>query len=258
MTAQLADLLKISNQVLLIWFLVFLRVGAMAAMAPGLGESSIPSRVKLVLALALSVVVAPVIAADLLVAINAVPVPGLMLMEVVAGLLMGAVLRLFVAALQIAGTIAAQAMSLSQLFGGSAGEPQPAVGNLLVVGGIALAMGLGLHTRLIEFLIASYEAFPPGLRIVGTFALEWGVAGVARVFGLGFTIAGPFVIAGLIYNVALGAINRAMPQLMVAFVGAPALTAGGLVLLALSAPIALSVWHEAFTAFLVAPLEGMR
>lgn len=39
MTAQLADLLQISNQVLLIWFLVFLRVGAMAAMAPGLGES---------------------------------------------------------------------------------------------------------------------------------------------------------------------------------------------------------------------------
>ena len=51
-----------------------------------------------------------------------------------------------------------------------------------------------------------------------------------------------FVIAALIYNVALGVINRAMPQLMVAMIGAPALTAGGLILLMLAAPAILSAW----------------
>ena len=63
----------------------------------------------------------------------------------------------------------------------------------------------------------------------------------------------PFVIAALIYNVALGVINRAMPQLMVAFVGAPALTLGGLLLLYLSAPVMLSVWIDAFGALMEAP-----
>ncbi|MFY8145461.1 MAG: flagellar biosynthetic protein FliR, partial [Rhodobacter sp.] len=48
-------------------------------------------------------------------------------------------------------------------------------------------------------------------------------------------------------------INRAMPQLMVAFVGAPALTAGGLVLLALSTPLALAVWLAALNGFFAAP-----
>jgi flagellar biosynthetic protein FliR len=63
----------------------------------------------------------------------------------------------------------------------------------------------------------------------------------------------PFAIAALIYNVALGVINRAMPQLMVAFVGAPALTAGGLLLLYAAAPVMLSVWITALGRVLEQP-----
>ena len=65
-----------------------------------------------------------------------------------------------------------------------------------------------------------------------------------------------FVVAALLYNLALGAINRAMPQLMVSFVGAPALTLGGLALLALSAPVILTVWRTAMDAALTTPLGG--
>ncbi len=62
---------------------------------------------------------------------------------------------------------------------------------------------------------------------------RWGLAQVSRSFALAFSLAAPFVIAGLLYNVALGVINRAMPQLMVAMVGAPAITLGGIALFAL-------------------------
>jgi flagellar biosynthetic protein FliR len=51
----------------------------------------------------------------------------------------------------------------------------------------------------------------------------------------------------------LGVINRAMPQLMVTLIGAPALTAGGLMLLLLAAPVMLAVWAEAFGTFLLDP-----
>jgi flagellar biosynthetic protein FliR len=64
------------------------------------------------------------------------------------------------------------------------------------------------------------------------------------------------VIASLLYNLALGAINRAMPQLMVSFVGAPALTLGGLALLALAAPILLSFWSDAVERALFQPFAG--
>jgi flagellar biosynthetic protein FliR len=64
------------------------------------------------------------------------------------------------------------------------------------------------------------------------------------------------VIVSLLYNVALGVINRAMPQLMVAFVGAPAITAGGLILLALTTPVLLPIWQRAFEALLLNPFGG--
>ncbi|MEL7116600.1 MAG: flagellar biosynthetic protein FliR [Pseudomonadota bacterium] len=79
------------------------------------------------------------------------------------------------------------------------------------------------------------------------------MARVSQAFAFAFTLAAPFVIASFIYNLAIGVINKAMPQLMVAFVGAPAITAGGLVLLALSMPTALSVWNESLRSFLAAP-----
>jgi flagellar biosynthetic protein FliR len=65
------------------------------------------------------------------------------------------------------------------------------------------------------------------------------------------------LIASLVYNVVLGVINRAMPQLMVSFVGAPALTAGGLLLFFLAAPIMLAIWLATFSAFMEMPFGAM-
>ena len=60
-------------------------------------------------------------------------------------------------------------------------------------------------------------------------------------------------MASFLYNVTLGVINKAMPQLMVAFVGAPAITAGGLALLMLSSPFLLALWGERLFAFMQSP-----
>ena len=88
----------------------------------------------------------------------------------------------------------------------------------------------------------SYEILPMGLPVPAADVAAWGTARVAQAFALGFSLAAPFVIAGFAYNLALGAINRAMPQLMVAFIGAPAITAGGLLILMLAAPVILHFW----------------
>ena len=242
-----------------LWFwvglLVVLRIGAMMAVLPVFGEHSVPTRIKLALTFAFALIVAP--AAAPLIG-EAPTAPGPMLAqggaEILNGLFFGLMLRLFIMALQVAGTIAAQSTSLSQIFGGSVGvDPMPAIGNILVISGLALAVILGLHVHLAAFMISGYTLIPPGtLPDAGTVA-EVGVAEVTRCVSLAFTLAAPFVIASLIYNITLGVINRAMPQLMVAFVGAPAITAGGLALLALSAPIMLSIWSDRFFGFIDAP-----
>jgi flagellar biosynthetic protein FliR len=60
------------------------------------------------------------------------------------------------------------------------------------------------------------------------------------------------------YNLALGAINRAMPTLMVSFIGAPALSAAGLGLLAMLAPILLAFWAGELEGFMRNPFEMPR
>lgn len=228
--------------------LVFLRVGAAMALLPAFGEQVVPQRVRLVLTIAFTAAIAPAIWPDLP-GNPALPALGV---EVAAGLLMGFGLRLFVFALQIAGTMIAQATSLAQIFGGG-GEPQPAIGHLLTMAGLALATAQGLHLRVAEALILSYRVIPPGQMPAAADMTQWGVAQLARAFALAFTLAAPFTIAALIYNLALGAINRAMPALMVSFIGAPLLSLGGLVLLAALAPVLLSLWHAALSGYLAAP-----
>jgi flagellar biosynthesis protein FliR len=78
-------------------------------------------------------------------------------------------------------------------------------------------------------------------------------ARIAEAFSLAFVLAAPFTIVALLNNVALGAINRAMPQLMVAFVGAPAIVWSALALLALATPDHPDIWSEALDRLLAAP-----
>jgi flagellar biosynthetic protein FliR len=239
--------------------LVFLRVGAAMALLPGFSESFIPVRVRLGLALAFTAVVAPAVADRL------PPFPqspgGLIAIigsETISGLALGFSLRLFIWLLHTAGSIAAQSTSLSQLLGGAIPEPQPAMARLMIMAGLALAAILGLHIRIAEALILSYDPLPAGVFPVAGDLSQWSVDRVASMFSLAFSFAAPFVIASLIYNVALGVINRAMPQLMVAFVGAPAITAGGLILLFVVLPLVLPLWHQHFAAQLAQPLGMPR
>lgn len=236
-------------------FAVFLRVSALVSLLPAFGERSIPVRVKLGIAVAFTLIVIPAVSSPAF-------APGLLSMvrlvgtEVLIGMALGMGLRLFVLALQTAGSIAAQSTSLSQILGGAAVDPVPAMGYLLTIAGLALAALMGLHIRAAQFLIHSYSLFPMGLVPAAADLSQWGVQRISYSFGLAFALAMPFVIASLIYNLALGVINRAMPQLMVAFVGAPAITFAGLFLLFAGTPLILSVWSDALFAFILNPTGG--
>ena len=254
MNELLAGILGASMTGLLTGFVVFLRVGAAMAVLPAFGEQMLPPRIRLAIALGFTVITAPAVADHVAPIAARGEVVGLFVAtEAFAGLLIGLVLRLFVLCLQMAGTMAAQSTSLSQIFGGMGGEPMPAVSQLLTIAGLALAVMAGLHVKVVELLVLSYQMMPAGRFPLGEDVLTWGLGNVARAFTLAFSLAAPFVIASLVYNAALGAINRAMPQLMVAFVGAPALTLGGLVMMAVALPIALAVWARALDGWFANP-----
>lgn len=254
MTGTFAILSEAAEVWLAAGIAVFLRIGACFLALPGFGEAMIPVRVRLGAALAFTAIVTPAVLADLPTMSGAMPPVAFFLTEAMAGLILGLALRLTVHALQVAGSIAAQATSLSQIMGGASPDPQPAMGALLMLSGVTLAVMAGLHVHLAAAFVRSYDILPIGSLPRPHDLGGWGVDRVAASFGLALSLAAPFLIASLLYNVALGVINKAMPQLMVAFVGAPAITWGGLALLLVTTPFLLPVWFEAFSDALANPL----
>ncbi len=250
---------------------VFTRVGAVVGLLPGFGERAIPTRVRLVAAIAFTAIVWPVILPGLvhgdLSTGGAGPIGDpesgsgaalflgrLLLAEAAAGLMLGVAIRMLLWAMQFAGSIAAQATSVLQIFGsGATPDPMPAIGNLLTIAAIALAVVGDLHIKAALVLIGSYEVLPLGVFPVAGDLAEWGVARAAAAFGLAFSLAAPFLILGLVYNIALGAISRAMPQLMVVLIGAPAIVSISIIVLMLATPLMLTHWASILDATLADP-----
>lgn len=255
MNDLLRDAIALAGQGWFIVAIVFLRVGAAMALLPGFAERQIPVMLRLALAVAFTLVVAPGAAEHIPDRAGVAFALKCLATETVAGLLIGIGLRLMILALETAGTIAAQSTSLAQMFPGAA-EPMPAMSHLLVWAGLCLAVIGGLHVRISEVLLGSYIVLTPG-SFPGADALRgWGVGQVAGAFALALRVAAPFVIISFLYNVALGFINRAMPQLMAAYIGAPVISMAALLLMLVAVPSGLLVWMHAFSDLLSDPFGG--
>lgn len=233
---------------------LFIRVGAVVALIPGFGEQTLALRLRLAATVALTLLLAPMLVPGLPVPEGPVALGLAFLAEAAAGLALGLALRLMIMVLQLAGSIAAQATAIAQIFGaGMTPDPLPAIGNLLVIAGIAIALAAGIHVKAAAMIALSYGVLPFGRFPSGADLSAWGTAETARAFALAVSLAGPFAVLSLLYNVALGAINRAMPALMVAFVGAPFITGAALLLLMLAAPPLLEIWRASLLLVLADP-----
>ncbi|MCP1336811.1 flagellar biosynthetic protein FliR [Futiania mangrovi] len=227
----------------------FVRIGAMMALMPGFGGGRVPMRIALGLALLLTLAVMPS-AGPVEPPASGTDLVSLVVPEAIAGLMLGTLVRAMLFALQIAGAAIAQSIGIAHIFGGVAEGGEAPVGSLVTLAGLTAFYVSGLHIAAIAALADSYRYLPAGtLAPAGDSAWAVVEAG-AQALTLGLRIAAPLLVAGFLYNLALGAMNRAMPQLMVVFVGAPALALGGLALLLVALPVGLRAWLDAAPGFL--------
>ncbi|MEO0398772.1 MAG: flagellar biosynthetic protein FliR [Pseudomonadota bacterium] len=223
---------------------VFARISGMVYLLPGVGEQTVSMRVRLAVAFAIAIASYPILRSDLIIPDTSMArYAPIVFAEMATGLALGLASRFMIFVLQLAGSIIAQNASIAQIFGQSvANDTQTPITALLTMAGIALALSLGVHIEAVKLFIASYGVFAfgqaAGLEPIALWAADSG----AKVFSFAFSLSAPFLALGIAYNLAIGAANRAMPQLMVAFVGAPAITGAGLLLLALSVSVILTRW----------------
>lgn len=68
------------------------------------------------------------------------------------------------------------------------------------------------------------------------------MSAVGGSFALALRLAAPFVLAAIVWNLALGLLSRLVPQLQIYFAAMPGQIAGGLLLLGLLASAVITAW----------------
>ncbi len=232
--------------------LVFARIGAFAMLIPGVGETFVPPRVRLAFALLLALIVYPAVRAGL--PPEPTTVDGLfaqIAIEILIGLALGAMLRLFLATLLVAGEITSLQTTLSFAQTANPALPQPTttLGTFLTILGLTLVFATDLHQLFIGAIVKSYALFTPGKAAPTKDFLALAVRMTGDSFALGVQLAAPLLVFSLVFNVAAGAIGRVMPQLPIFFVATPMTLLFGLSVFALSLGVMGLVWVDRFRAF---------
>src|SRR6266702_628421 len=224
------------------FMLAFARVGAMVMLMPGLGESNIPVRIKLSIALLLTLVMLPLHRQDYHVDMQSLTsLLVLMLQEIFIGIVLGATARVTLGALQVAGSVIAQQMGLGFVTSvdPTQGQQGLLVGNFLTMLGITLLFATDSHHLVIAALNDSYKIFSPGETMAS--------GDVAAAFKIGLQLSAPFLVFGLVFNIGLGVLARLMPQMQVYFVGAPLSILAGFLIFAAVLAAMMGTFLEYFT-----------
>lgn len=219
---------------------LFARLSLLILLLPAIGENFLPMRVRIVLTVTLAALLLPLVA----------PVEGgvgvpLIVSEAFIGLFLGFSIRIFTWALGLTGAVIAQALSLSQAFGfATEGDSSSLLTSVLTLTASVLFLTADLEVAAIRVFFDSFISVPLGSALdldVGSIA-DLATSLGAEGLRLGLILSMPFLVLNFAYYLILGFLNRAMPQLMITFVGLPAITWSGLVLLMIAIVPMLTFW----------------
>jgi len=206
------------------FILVFARIGTMLMLLPGLGEMSVPVRVRLTIALMLTLVLFPLHRAGYTIDLRS-PGPVLIALgeELAIGVVLGLTARLTISALQVAGSVIAQQLGLGFVTAvdPTQGQQGLIVGNFLTLLGVTLIFATDLHHLIIAGLNDSYRLFQPGEVPAASDVATLVTNTIGGAFRVGIQLSAPFLVFGIVFNVALGVLSRLMPQMQVYFVAVP-------------------------------------
>jgi flagellar biosynthetic protein FliR len=218
------------------FMLVFARVGAMVMLMPGFGESNIPVRIKLGIALLLTLIILPLHRAAYQIDLTSMSSLGvLMVHEIVIGIVLGATARVTLSALAVAGSVIAQQLGLGFVTAvdPTQGQQGLLIGNFLTILGMTLLFATDSHHLVISALNESYRIFSPGEVMPSGDVAALATRAFATAFKIGMQLSAPFLVFGLVFNIGLGVLARLMPAMQVYFVGVPLSIMAGFLILAL-------------------------
>src|SRR3981189_932097 len=216
----------------------FVRVGSCFMVAPVFGGRFVPARRRIVLAGAITLIMAPL-----------VPCPGAItpfspagivvtLQQVIIGIAIGFSLQVLFDAVTLGGQLLANSMGLSFAYNTDPmhGVQTPVLGQLYSMLVMLTFLSLDGHLKLIELLVDGFRTMPGGPTGLGQDGVWSIVVWGAQLFSGALQIAIPGVTALLIVNIAFGVMSRAAPQVRLFGGGFPTSLVFGLLILLAGLP----------------------
>lgn len=219
-------------------FWPFVRVGSCFMVAPALGARYVPPRVRVVLAGAVALIIAPLVPMSAAVAPFSAAGFVITVQQVVIGVALGFCMQLVFDAVTLGGQLLANSMGLSFAYNidPQHGAQTPVLGQLYTLLVTMTFLALNGHLRLIEILVEGFRTLPVGTSGLGSnqlwTVLQWG----STLFTGALSLALPGITALLIVNLAFGVISRAAPTLNLIAVGLPVSLIFGLGIVLLGLP----------------------
>jgi flagellar biosynthesis protein FliR len=220
------------------FFWPFLRISSCLMVAPIFGARFVPPRTRIVLALAITLLIAPIVTVPQ--GLTALSGTGVVVTanEVLIGLAMGFILQVIFDSLAMGGQLLSNSMGLSFAFNVDPmrGASTPVLGQFYMLLVTLTFLALNGHLALIQTLSDGFGTLPVGGSGLGRDGL-WMVVGWGRqLFSGALSVALPGMTALLVVNLAFGVMSRAAPTLNLFAVGFPITLIFGLAILLAGLP----------------------
>jgi flagellar biosynthetic protein FliR len=217
--------------------LIFLRLASIVTLVPGLGDPAVPARARIGFALLLAIIITPTVSPSL------PPLPaglgdmtGIVLHEVIIGLMLGTLMRVLIFTLVTTGEILSlqTTLSFAQTANPTEAQSSTSLGAFLAVFGMVMIWATNTHHLFIRAMVDSYQIFSPVKRVMIGDAGTLMIRTLTESFVLALQLSAPVIVFALVFNIATGFVGRMMPNFPIFFAATPLSVLAGLTILALS------------------------
>ncbi len=201
----------------------FVRIGAFVMVMPVIGSSFVPARVRLLLAVVLTAVIAPVIPSTATTEVLSAAGLVTVIQEIAIGATMGFLVQLVFDAIALGGQVIGMSMGLgfAVFLDRARGVNMPVLGQLFLMLGMLVFLTMDGHLALISLLAESFTSLPISVRGLDATMLGDVLLFTGQMFVFALRIALPAITAILVVNLAFGVMSRAAPTLNLFAIGFP-------------------------------------
>ena len=225
------------------------RVASMLMVMVVFGAATTPARVRLLLAMAITFSIAPILPPVENVELFSLAAVFITAQQIIIGVSMGFVTQMVMQVFVLTGQIIGMQTSLgfASMVDPGSGQQTPVIGNFFLLLATLIFLAVDGHLLMIRMLVASFETLPisnQGLTLTSYRALaDWG----SYMFGAALTMSISAIIALLLVNLSFGVMTRAAPQLNIFSIGFPITMIGGLFILWLTLTPVMAHFDEVWS-----------